>query len=112
MYHFSFLGMRSRLLLAAMHYNENAGRPQRKNKRGSLEFAIAFPKYKKGGYIVRKILTDCTYSYIDKLFDELVSRLQSRDVPEAQMELPDPLCASFDKPNKEDAVAKHTSRFN
>ena len=81
MYHFSFLWMRSRLLLAAMHYNENAGRPQHKNKRGSLEFAIAFPKYKTGGYIVRKILTDCTYCYIDKLVDALVSRLQSRDVP-------------------------------
>ena len=61
MYHFSFLGMRSRLLLAAMHCNENAGRPRRTNKRGSLEFAIAFPKYKKEGYIVRTILTDCTY---------------------------------------------------
>ena len=69
-------------------------------------------KHKKGGYIVRKILTDCTYSYVDKLFDALVSRLQSRDVLEAQIELPAPMCASFDKPNKEDAVAKHTSRFN
>ena len=64
-YHFSFLGMKSHLCLAAMHYNENAGRPQKKNRKGTREFAITFPKYKKGGYIVRKALTDCTYNYVD-----------------------------------------------
>ena len=48
--------------------------------RGSLEFAIAFSKYKKGGYIVREILTDCTYSYVDKLFDALVSTILDKNV--------------------------------
>ena len=99
MYHSSFLGMRSRLLLAAIHYNENAGRPHCKNKIGSPEFAIAFPKYTTGGYIFRKILTDCTYSYTDKLFHAFVFRLQYRGVSKIQIELPAPLCATFDKPN-------------
>ena len=65
MHHFSFNGMKSRLFLAAMHYNENSGREQQQNKEGDLQYAIAFPKYNKGGYIVRKILVDCTYDYAD-----------------------------------------------
>ena len=114
MYHFSFLGMKSRLLLAAMHYNENAGRHQCQNKKGKPEFTIAFPKYKKGGYIVRKILTECTYNYVDRLFNALVSRLISQeDVPEQQaIKSPPPLCINFEKPNKEIAIEEHTSRFN
>ncbi len=54
MYHFSFLGMKTRLLLAAMHYNENAGRPQCQNKKGKPEFTIAFPKYKKVAILLEK----------------------------------------------------------
>ena len=114
MYHFSFLGMKTRLLLAAMHYNENAGRRQCQNKKGKPEFTIAFPKYKKGGYIVRKVRTMCTYNYVDELFNALVSRLISpEDIHEQQdMKSPPPLCSNFDIPNKEVAVEEHTSRFN
>ena len=114
MYHFSFLGMKSRLLLAAMHYNENTGRHQCQTKKGKPEFTIAFPKYKKGGYIVRKILTECTYNYVDRLFTALISRLISQeDVPEEQAIIsPPPLCINFEKPNKKIAMEEHTSRFN
>ena len=106
--------MKTSLLLAAMHYNENAGRHQCQNKKGKPEFTIAFPKYKKGGYIARKILTECTGDYVDRLFNALVSRLISQeDVPEQQaMKSPPSLCINFDKPNKEVAIEVHTSRFN
>ena len=50
-----------RLITAALHFNENAGREQAVNREGNLEYKIVFPKYKKGGFIVRKITTDCTY---------------------------------------------------
>ena len=114
MYHLSFLGLKTRLLLAAMHYNENAERQQCQKKKGTPECTIAFPKYKKGGYIVRKILTECTYNYVDRLFNALVSRLISHeDGPEQlAMKSPPPLCINFDKPNKEIAIEEHTSRFN
>ena len=48
-----------RLALAALHYNENAGRKQAVTKE---RYDILFPKYKKGGYIVRKVTVDPTYS--------------------------------------------------
>lgn len=44
-----------RLLLAALHYNNNRDKEQATTKDGTARFSISFPKYKKGGYIVRKI---------------------------------------------------------
>ena len=50
-----------RLLLAALHFNENASREQAVTKKGDECYDITFPKFKKGGYIVKKILADPTY---------------------------------------------------
>uniref|UniRef100_A0A3Q2YVI8 Uncharacterized protein n=1 Tax=Hippocampus comes TaxID=109280 RepID=A0A3Q2YVI8_HIPCM len=61
MYYFSYKGMKSRIILAAMHYNENAGRPQNVTKEGIHSYCIVYPKYKSGGYSLRKILLDATY---------------------------------------------------
>ena len=36
-------------------------RGQAKTKTGEKRYAVHFPKYKKGGYIVRKLLAECTY---------------------------------------------------
>ena len=68
---FSYLGMMSRfvelcmhatgnvslhrLYLAALHYNYNSNRKQAVTKKGKKRFSMLFPKYKKGGHIVRKI---------------------------------------------------------
>ena len=50
-----------RLQLAALHYNNNSDKGQAITKKGEERFSISFPKYKKGGYIVRKIKTASTY---------------------------------------------------
>ena len=47
--------------IAAMHYNENAQRKQAVTKRGEKQYSVLFPKYKKGGHTVRKVLKDCLY---------------------------------------------------
>ena len=49
-----------RIQLAALHFNENAHRDQAVTKAGELRYGIVFPKYKKGGYIV-KVTKDPTY---------------------------------------------------
>jgi solute carrier family 8 (sodium/calcium exchanger) len=53
-----------RLEVAALHFNENSGRDQAKRKSGTLQFNVAFPKYKSkdGGYSIKKVLSKCTYS--------------------------------------------------
>ena len=50
-----------RLKLAALHFNENSNREQAVTKKGEERYDIVFPKYKKGGHIVQKVLTDPTY---------------------------------------------------
>ena len=50
-----------RLLLAALHYNENADREQATNNDGQLQYSIRFPKYKKGSFTVTALKEDPTY---------------------------------------------------
>ncbi|KAM9314811.1 uncharacterized protein KZ484_024496 [Pholidichthys leucotaenia] len=65
--HFSFLGMLTRLCLAAMHYNENAGRKQAKNRDGELVFIIRYPKFKNGGYTLQAKKVHPTFGQISCL---------------------------------------------
>ena len=51
----------TRLQLAALHFNENACRDQAITKKGEGRYDILFPKYKKGGHIVRNVTVDPTY---------------------------------------------------
>ena len=55
----------SRTFCSAMHYNENTQRNQATTQDGSLCYDVRYPKYKKGGHIVRKVLQNPTYG---KLF--------------------------------------------
>ena len=70
------------------------------NARGTKE-SLTPPLQKKGGYIVRKGPTMCTYNYIDKQFNALVSRLISHKGSHEQQDMksPPPLCVNFDMPN-------------
>lgn len=54
----------TRIQLAALHFNENAHREQAVTKAGEPRYDIVFPKYKKGGYIVKKVTNDPTYGKI------------------------------------------------
>ena len=51
-----------RLQLAALHFNENSQRVHAVTRQGDKRYDIIFPKYKKGGHVVRKVLVDATYS--------------------------------------------------
>ena len=53
-----------RLQLAALHFNENVNRTQAVTKQGTRRYDVVFPKYKKGGYIVKKILVNATYGKV------------------------------------------------
>lgn len=44
-----------------MHYNENSSRLQAVTVDGRPRFAIRYPKYKKGGHSVSKVMTNPTY---------------------------------------------------
>ena len=51
-----------RLQISALHFNENSNKQHAKTKEGQKKYSISFPKYKKGGHIVRRIKENSTYS--------------------------------------------------
>ncbi|KAG0416064.1 hypothetical protein HPB47_006740 [Ixodes persulcatus] len=64
--HYSFRSMEAMTYLAALHYNENAGRPQAVTKDGEFVWVIKFPKAKKGAVVAPR-KTGCTYKYVGEL---------------------------------------------
>ena len=43
-----------------IHFNENTNRKQAVTKQGTRRYDVVFPKYKKGGYVVKKVLVNST----------------------------------------------------
>lgn len=115
MYYFSPIGMECRVKLAALHYNENAGREQQCKADGEQCFVIKYPKYKKGGYIVKKVLKEGTYEYVDTIWREVelecYTQSHIRKANAAQVVLPPTLCANFVHPDKDEAIKRQASRF-
>uniref|UniRef100_A0A9J8A9J5 THAP-type domain-containing protein n=1 Tax=Cyprinus carpio carpio TaxID=630221 RepID=A0A9J8A9J5_CYPCA len=112
---FSFKEMLCRLQLAAMHYNENAGRSQASTADGDLRYSIVFPKFKHGEFMVRALKSNPTTGYIDKLMELLFHHVVEEPQPyldfSGQMAVPEKLCAQFIRPDKEEAVSRHGSRI-
>ncbi|XP_052464668.1 uncharacterized protein LOC128021464 isoform X1 [Carassius gibelio] len=113
---FPFLGMLCRLYLAALHYNENAGRPQATTAAGRPVFKVTFPKAKKGEYRVREVKTQATFKYVDDLLDLIFDKVFVDPAPYVddvlRIPIPPALCAEYDRPEKEEAISSRVSRFN
>ncbi|XP_061891027.1 uncharacterized protein LOC133641150 [Entelurus aequoreus] len=115
MYVFSYIGMLCKNLLAGLHWNENSSRPIATTQAGAERYAVRYPKYKAGGHVVKKIATEPTYRYVDDLIREVVAGC--RQTPDERtplsvtVDVPPFLCDELEKPDKEEAIAKHRSRF-
>ena len=115
---FSYHGMKCRNLLAAMHYNENAQREQAVTKDGKARHSVHFPKYKKGGYIVRKLVNKTTYGYVDSLMEQVVCECFSTRVTRKPpntircTSTPNFVASAYTRPEKAAAVQEHLSRFS
>ncbi|KAJ8364849.1 hypothetical protein SKAU_G00136800 [Synaphobranchus kaupii] len=86
---FSFLGMLCRFLLTAMHYNENADRPQATTSSGELR-------------LHRDPLQEL-------LFERVVENPEPYQELLQQVYVPPPLCSQYDRLDKSEAVARHKS---
>lgn len=114
MYKFSYKGMISRILLAAMHYNENAGRALKVTRQGKKCYSIVYPKYKNGGYSQRKVLVNSTYEYANECFLEVMNqaKIQKHARSFKETTVPPHLSsATANKPEKKQAIAENRSHF-
>lgn len=53
-----------RVQIAVLHFNENANRKQATTAEGEERFDVLFPKYKAGGYVVKKVKVEPTFSML------------------------------------------------
>ncbi|XP_033101232.1 uncharacterized protein LOC117104488 [Anneissia japonica] len=110
MNHFSYWGQKCRTLVAAMHYNENGGRIQATTNDGEKCFGVAFPKFKKGGFVVKPVYVEQTFKYADAVMAQVMETCAEGEVHHLEAP-PSALCSHFEHPNKQEAVALHRSRF-
>jgi hypothetical protein len=103
--------MQCRLELAALHFNENSNCEQAVTKEGDEQYDVVFPKYKKGGYIVRKVVEKPTYGYIQELLRKAVELCEREETEQSSSILPEPLSSGYDHPHKAEAIRRHKSRF-
>ncbi|XP_070550424.1 uncharacterized protein [Ptychodera flava] len=114
---FSYFGMICRLYLAALHYNENSDRLQAVCQDGQPQYSIRYPKFKKGGHSVREVKTKPTYDYTSTLMRKLLESYQDspsdlrHSIDGMRGSVPENLAASYDHPDKQQAIASHVTRF-
>ncbi|KAK0145629.1 hypothetical protein N1851_015461 [Merluccius polli] len=112
---FPFIGMLCRQYLAAMHFNENAGRTQARTTSGTLKYRLHFPKSKKGGHTVKPVKSPPTHCYVQNLiagvFEDIVPNPQPYLEELQKIPIPDDLSSAFDHPPLTEAVAAYRSRF-
>ncbi|CAL9700046.1 unnamed protein product [Knipowitschia caucasica] len=117
---FSFLGMYSRLLLAALHFNHNSNREVLRSD-GEVRHQVRYPRFMKGTAVVRPMKETPSYEYAFDLMEHLHRTYSSTPEELRQSSAllassaPQPLTASFQKVPKEEAVRQYKalhSRFS
>ncbi|XP_077504586.1 uncharacterized protein LOC144114607 [Amblyomma americanum] len=107
--------MLARSELAALHYNENAGRVQCRTTIGRRQWAVKHPKAWKGNPVACPVKEPATFGYVEHLpeiVDELVESgsfgaTHVTTLPQP----PPPLTSSFGPVDKAALVRDHLSRF-
>ncbi|XP_026100436.1 uncharacterized protein LOC113071285 isoform X1 [Carassius auratus] len=113
---FSYLGMYSRLLLAALHYNHNANRETARRSDGTEKYCVRYPRFRKGAHVVLPIKEAASYGYATSLMKAL--RESYTNSPSALREVSDnlssdapaPIAKSFEQVPKEEAVSLYLAR--
>lgn len=118
--HYFYSAMEARILLAALHFNENSQRPQATTNQGQLQWALSFPKARKGQAVVKPVTIQATFAYVDELMsvtceirNQFPTYKSASENSKAQTTAePKPVAMSLSRPDKENAVLLHKTRFN
>ncbi|XP_033729533.1 uncharacterized protein LOC117318682 [Pecten maximus] len=115
--HYFYDAMKARLLIAALHNNNNVNRGQAQRSDGTLKWKVSYPKAKKGGHCVKAVKEQCTYDYVTELVDEAFSLREAFPTYEQARKMKrencPPLPATLaNRVDVTEAVRSHKSRFN
>ncbi|XP_014839050.1 PREDICTED: uncharacterized protein LOC106915745 [Poecilia mexicana] len=67
--HFLRSSLEARLILAALHFNENMAKEQARKQDRAQRWKVSYPKIKKGGAVVRPVKESDTYDYVRHLME-------------------------------------------
>lgn len=70
--------------IAILHFNENANRDQAITMEGEERFDVLFPKYKAGGYVVKKVKVDPTFS---KLIPPFLAKFDANPLTQSMLRI-------------------------
>ncbi|KAI9520599.1 hypothetical protein NQZ68_015138, partial [Dissostichus eleginoides] len=59
------------LLMAALHFNHNSSREVARTSDGEVRYAVRYPRFCKGGWVVRPIKEKPSYAYAAALMESL-----------------------------------------
>ncbi|KAK3105927.1 hypothetical protein FSP39_008705 [Pinctada imbricata] len=117
--HYFYDAMKARLLVAALHSNENAQRSQALKRDGTPRYRLSYPKAKKGEHCLKVVKEGCTYDYVMDLMEEaydLRQEFQSYSLARKGLPMsnspPPPLTSQVNRVSLEEALARHKARFN
>ncbi len=111
---YSYMGMKCRLLLAALHYNENSSRGSKRNLDGSEKCVVTFPKAKQGKYAVRLLRESSSFTYVIQIMTTVLELYRSENKAVAAKvvsHIPPAVCSAYVHPDKKAALMHHKSRF-
>ncbi|KAL0993607.1 hypothetical protein UPYG_G00110450 [Umbra pygmaea] len=116
--HFEYASMQARTMLAVMDHNENHNtqREQAKTASGLQRHDVVFQRQSKQ-WTARPVYKETTQTFRNNMMDAVIQRRLDPSVkykdPLSHMKVPllAANIARVSKPNKEDVIAGHTSRF-
>ncbi|XP_063058166.1 uncharacterized protein LOC134451587 [Engraulis encrasicolus] len=111
-----YQGRLCRLYLAALHFNENSGRPQATSADGEPLFRVAFPKSQTRECTDKPVMVEPTYRYEEELVDLVFDKVFTDPTPyvEEVLKIPRPpdVPSRFDQPCSQDVVSGYVSVIN
>lgn len=113
--HYFYLQMRARVLLAALHFNENSKKKQRRNRKGEKQFAASYPKHRKGDGQLKEVKTAITFQYVDQLLEEVMylrEQYPTYELAESLVDrqVPQPITTTLPIVSKEKLIDRHRPR--
>lgn len=119
--HYFYSAMEARVLIAALHFNENSCRSQAKcGQSGEACWSVSYPKARHGEAVVKEVKIPLTYEYINILLQEVFemrnvnqSYATACKVRKAQnVSTPMPIASTAVRSDKKKLIQDHWKRFN
>ncbi|XP_046339478.2 uncharacterized protein LOC124120650 isoform X2 [Haliotis rufescens] len=116
-YHYHYNGMKARLLMSALHFNENGSRHIANTKNGHEKWSVSYPKSRNWEAAAKPLKTNPTYEYVGELLHEvsyLRTEFTSFNLANNSLSENQPPCITDThgkKQQKQIVVRNHKTRF-